>query len=82
MLQFIEGDWLGDSYIEMENVSNPSTTIVSNAKSTHEDFGVSNINRFTFRRLNISSFRNNFNFLWTNQKVYWYGYVIRIKAGR
>ena len=33
--QFIEGDWdlspLGDSYIEMEYVSNTLTTVVSNA---------------------------------------------------
>ena len=41
LLQFIEADWdfspLGDSYIEMENVRNTSTTIVSNAISTLQD---------------------------------------------
>ena len=41
LLQFIEADWdfspLGDSYIEMENVRNTSTTIVSNAVSTLQD---------------------------------------------
>ena len=67
MLQFIEGNWdfspLGDSYIEMENVSTTSTTIVSNAISTLQDICVSNINRLIFGHLSISSFRSKFNFL-------------------
>ena len=47
----------------MENVSNTSTTIVSNAISTPQNICVGNINRLIFEHLSISSFRNKFNFL-------------------
>ena len=47
----------------MENVSNTSTTIVSNATSTLKDIRVTNINRLIFGHLNINSIRNKFNFL-------------------
>ena len=54
----------------MENVSNTSTTTVSNAISTLEDIRVSNINRLIFGHLNINSLRNKFNFLCGQIKGY------------
>ena len=59
LLKFIEEDWdfspLGDSYIEIENIPNTSTTIVSNAISTLKDICVGNINRLIFGHLIINS---------------------------
>ena len=64
LLKFIEEDWdfspLGDSYIEIENISNTSTTIVSNAISTLKDIRVGNIDRLISGHLIINSLRNEF----------------------
>ena len=69
LLQFTEEDCdfsqLGDSYIEMENVS-----IVSNAISTLKNIRVSNINRLIFGHLDLNSLRNKFNFLCEQIKGY------------
>ena len=46
----------------MENVSNTSTTIVSNTISTLKDIRVSNINRLIFGHQNVNSLRNKSNF--------------------
>ena len=54
----------------MENVSNTSTAIVSNAISTLKDIRASNINRLIFGHLKINSLRNKFNFLCEQIKGY------------
>ena len=54
---------LGDSYFEMENFSNTSTTIVLNGISSHKDIRASRVNRLVFGHLNINSLSSRFNFL-------------------
>ena len=59
----------------MENVSNTSTTIVSNVISTLKDIVVNNINRLIFGHLNINSLRNKFDFLC--EQIYIYIYIVK-----
>ena len=60
----------------MENISNISTTIVSNDISTLKDIRVSNINRLIFGHLNTSSLRNKFNLLFQQIKGFVYIFML------
>ena len=64
----------------MENISNISTTIVSNDISTLKDIRVSNINRLIFGHLNTSSLRNKFNLLF--QQIKWFVYIFMLSESK